>query len=79
MSDFGLQLKGGWVYSNTSAVSALSGATAGECAGDIDNFCENIEAGIRRLADCLSEQQTDEEKGNVQGMSGTESKERGCC
>eukprot|EP00884_Botryococcus_braunii_P009910 jgi/Botrbrau1/18920/Bobra.177_2s0074.1 len=39
----------------------------GNCAGDIYNFCSEIKAGMRRLADCLSKQLAEEEKGNVQG------------
>lgn len=43
----------------------------GDCAGDIDNFCEKVTAGVNRLADCLSKQLEEEEKGNVQGEYGT--------
>jgi hypothetical protein len=40
---------------------------SGDCAGDIDNFCEKVNAGVKRLANCLSKQLEEEEKGNVQG------------
>eukprot|EP00884_Botryococcus_braunii_P009912 jgi/Botrbrau1/18922/Bobra.177_2s0076.1 len=47
-------------------------STTGDCAGDIDNFCGEVKAGVSRLADCLSKQLEEEEKGNVQGKKLTE-------
>lgn len=44
---------------------------AGDCAGDIDNFCDSVKAGVNRLATCLSKQLEEEEKGNVQGDDST--------
>jgi hypothetical protein len=40
---------------------------AGTCAGDVENFCTGIKPGEGRLAACLSKQQTEEEKGNIEG------------
>eukprot|EP00884_Botryococcus_braunii_P009911 jgi/Botrbrau1/18921/Bobra.177_2s0075.1 len=47
-------------------------STTGDCGGDIDNFCSEVKAGVRRLADCLSKQLEEEGKGNVQGKMLTE-------
>ena len=45
---------------------------AGTCAGDVENFCTGVKPGEGRLAECLTKQQTEEEKGNVEGArSGT--------
>jgi hypothetical protein len=40
---------------------------AGACAGDVENFCSTVKPGELRLAECLTKQQEEEAKGNVQG------------
>ncbi|KAK9820440.1 hypothetical protein WJX72_010380 [[Myrmecia] bisecta] len=47
-------------------------ATTVNCAGDIDAFCDGIKPGESRLADCLTQQMTEEEKGNVDGKKLTD-------
>ncbi|KAK9816541.1 hypothetical protein WJX72_001742 [[Myrmecia] bisecta] len=47
-------------------------ATTGNCSGDIRAFCDWREPGESRLADCLTQQMTEEEKGNVDGKKLTE-------
>ena len=47
--------------------------SSGDCAGDIDAFCADVDAGEGRLAACLSERLRQEGLGNVAG----EKRERG--
>ncbi|KAK9797745.1 hypothetical protein WJX73_005342 [Symbiochloris irregularis] len=42
-------------------------STTGLCDHDIDAFCAKVRPGELRLATCLSNQKTEEEKGNVEG------------
>lgn len=41
---------------------------AGACAGDIENFCATVKPGEGRLSECLTRQQDEEAKGNVEGV-----------
>ena len=41
---------------------------AGTCAGDVENFCTGIKPGVGRLAACLTKQQAEEDKGNIEGV-----------
>ena len=43
--------------------------TAGACAGDIDTFCLDVKPGEKRISDCLSSQEEEEDKGNVEGVT----------
>ncbi|KAK9838535.1 hypothetical protein WJX81_005974 [Elliptochloris bilobata] len=47
-------------------------ATTGTCAGDVENFCTGTKPGEGRLAACLTKQQTEEEKGNIEGKTLTD-------
>lgn len=40
---------------------------AGDCAGDIDNFCMDVKPGEGRISACLTKQLEEENKGNVEG------------
>lgn len=42
-------------------------STIGACAGEIDTFCKDVKPGENRLADCLTKQQDEEAKGNIEG------------
>ena len=43
---------------------------SGDCAGDIDAFCADVDAGEGRLAACLSERLRQEGLGNEVGEKG---------
>ena len=45
---------------------------SGDCAGDIDAFCADVDAGEGRLAACLSERLRQEGLGNEVGKGGRE-------
>ena len=50
---------------------------AGLCMADIDSFCGAVKPGERRIAECLSKQKAEEEKGNVDGTDPNTSIEAG--
>ncbi|BDA41257.1 probable Golgi apparatus protein 1 [Coccomyxa sp. Obi] len=47
-------------------------ATTGACAGDVENFCATVKPGEGRLAICLTKQQDEEAKGNIEGKTLTD-------
>jgi hypothetical protein len=44
-----------------------SAGFAGECEEEVDTFCQGIEPGEGRLADCVSKQVEGQELGNAEG------------
>ena len=52
----------------TGSPQKVGDRRAGTCAGDVENFCTGIKPGEGRLAACLTKQQTEEEKGNIEGV-----------
>ena len=57
----------GLLHPKTCAEPVTSPHGAGACAAAYDAFCAKIKPGEGRFADCLTAQQHEEEKGNVDG------------
>ena len=66
ISTTGTAVARSWTLDLTAVPPTFS-AGAGRCKGEVDSFCPTIEAGRRRVADCLQAQVAKQESGNVQG------------